>query len=202
MSKKLLGALTCVVLGVGVLLLNRPRQITQASPSPPQTSKGTIDAPRRARPPEHVVYRFFFHHLMALKDRAAEVERRGGDGKALRGYYKDRAKLSDAQARGLEQIAADCEREVAQLDAKAKAIITAFRARATAQAAAGKPLPELPPELKAMQQQRDSAILHSRERLRHALGDEGFRQLDHFIKVDAERNAKPAELQPAIPNNN
>jgi hypothetical protein len=200
MGKKLLGVLVCVALGVGVLLLNRPRQNTKASvPSPPQTRKGTIDAPRRARPPEHVVYRFFFHHLMALKDHAAEIERKGGDGRALRAYYKTKANLNDAQGRDLDQIAADCEREVTRLDARAKAIITAFRARANAQAGSGKPLPDLPPELKALQQQRDSAILHARQKLRVALGDEAFRQLDGFIKVDAERNAQPAELQPAIP---
>jgi hypothetical protein len=200
MSKKLLGALTCVALAVGVLLLNRPRQITQASaPSPPQTRPGTIEAPRRSHPPEHVIYRFFFHHLMALKDRAAEVERKGGDGKALRAYYKNKAKLSDSQANNLDQIAADCDREVARLDARAKALINAFRVRASAaHSANGKPLPELPPELKALQQQRDQTILGARQKLRTAMGIEAFRQLDDFIKVDVERNANPAKLQPAI----
>ena len=200
MKKKLFGVFALITFLTGVWVISHSRTTTQASGNnPPPQGAGTIEAPRRSHPPEHVIYRFFFHHLMALKDRAAEVERKGGDGKALRAYYKNKAKLSDAQADNLDQIAADCDREVARLDARAKALITAFRARASAvHSASGKPLPELPPELKALQQQRDSTILRARQKLRTALGIEAFRQLDDFIKLDVERNAKPAELQPAI----
>jgi len=137
---------------------------------------------------------------MALKDQATEIERKGGDGRGLRSYYKDKARLSDDQALTLDRVATDCEREVASVDAKASKIIMAVRQRAQASHSfSAGTVPSLPPELTAMQEQRNSIILHAREKLRKALGEEAFRQLDGFIKVDAERNAKPVQLQPATP---
>ncbi len=201
-KKRMFAALTLTAISVGIFaIMNHPmtKGQTSAENQPPFTA-GTLASPRPGRAPEHVVYRLFFHHLMALKDRAAEIERAGGNGTGLRAYYKTKANLTDEQSHTLDQIAADCERDVAALDAKAKAIITAFRARALAKnSVTGATLPALPTELKTMQQQRDTIILRARQRLRTALGEEAFRQLDDFIKVDAERNSKPAQLQSAVP---
>jgi hypothetical protein len=201
-KKRIFALLTITVISVG-LLATRTHPTTNGQTSgqnQPGSTAGTLEFPRPGRAPEHVVYRSFFHHLMALKDRATEIERTGGNGSGFRAYYENKVKLNTEQGRALDQIAADCEREVAVLDAKAKIIITAFRASALAKnSVTSGTLPALPPELKTMQQQRDMIILRARQKLRTALGEEAFQQLDGFIKVDAERNARPAELQPAAP---
>ncbi len=201
-KKRMFAALTFTAMSVGIFaIMTHPTTNGQTSAeNQPSSTAGTLESPRPGRAPEHVVYRLFFHHLIALKDRAAEIERVGGNGSGLRAYYKNKANLNTEQGLALDQIAADCERDVAELDAKAKAIITAFRARALAKnSVTGATLPALPTELKTMQQQRDTIILRARQKLRTALGEEAFRQLDDFIKVDAERNARPAELRPAVP---
>src|SRR5437870_10373955 len=69
-----------------------------ASKSQQSQTGATADpkqSPRPADAPEHIIYRMFFHHLMALKDRAADLESRGKNGKGLRSYYKDKARLND-----------------------------------------------------------------------------------------------------------
>jgi hypothetical protein len=141
----------------------------------------------------------FFHHLMSLKDRATEVERKGGNGHGLKSYYADRAQLNQGQAQTLDVIAADCEREVALLDARAKIIIDAYRVRLSARKSLNSgTLPPLPPEIESLQHQRDMSILHHREQLRRALGDQGFKQLDDFVKPEHARNSKPAQLKSAM----
>ena len=66
---------------------------------------------------------------MALKERAKEVEAQGRSGKALRSHYKDKVGLNDKQSHVLDEIAADCDREVAEMDARAKVIIDDAHAR-------------------------------------------------------------------------
>jgi hypothetical protein len=199
MNKKLLAVVGLIAIIAGVFVLQgRSTTKTHASSgAQPNQTLAMTQSPHATRAPEHVVYRVFFHHLMALRNQATEIERKGGDGRGLRSYYKNKARLTDAEALTLDQIAADCDREIASLDAKASKIIMAIRTRAqVSHSLSAGSVPPLPPELAAMQQQRNSIILRARQKLRTALGEEAFRQLDDFIKVDAERNAKPAELQP------
>src|SRR6266700_4031693 len=82
------------------------------------TTTGTKQSPNPSQAPEHVVYRQFFHHLVALKQRAAEVESHGKSGKALREHYKTKIGLKDKDADLLDQIADECDRETAKVDAK------------------------------------------------------------------------------------
>ena len=97
----------------------------------------------------------------------------------------------------LDAVAADCEREVSALDAKAKPIIDGYRARLLHGKIDSKNLPPLPPELATLQEQRNLAILHARERLRKSLGTQTFSRLDDFIKMNSERNSRPAQVTPA-----
>jgi len=124
------------------------------------------------------------------------LERQGRSGKAVRSYYKDRAGLNDEQSRILDEIAADCEREVAQIDAKAKKIIDALKARyPDGKVPAGEQLPPPPPVLKKMQEQRDMIILRSRDRLSQAMGAHGFQQLNDFIKLNVSPRVTPSQVQ-------
>lgn len=199
--KKVLTLLCVAALSAGALAFNlNPPTRGQAQTdqqSPPATTVGTEESPRPSRAPEHVIYRQFFRHLMALKERADEVEAQGRSGKALRSHYKDKVKLSDRQSRLLDEIAADCDREVAEMDARAKRIIDDAHARfPNGVVPAGQRVPPPPPELKQMQRQRDSAVMRARHKLRAALGEEGFRQVDDFLKLNFAPNVQPAQLRP------
>ena len=137
----------------------RHAQPSSAKQPPGPVPPASLPSPRPASAPDYVVYRQVFHHLMALKDRANEVERRGGNGRALGNYYKDRARLNDDQELTFEKIAADCERDVAKLDAQAQRIIDAAHARfPNGKVPAGAQIPPPPPELQRLQQQRIATI--------------------------------------------
>lgn len=89
--------------------------------------------------------------------------------------------LNDAQARALESIAAATLQEVEQQDARARRIIDAFRAQyPNGIVPKGKKLPEPPPELKVMQEERNAMILRGRDRLRAALGEQEFARFHQF----------------------
>lgn len=204
MNKKSVSLVLCVVvISAGTFAFsgntpaNLPKPTKQQSPT--ITTPATAQIPRSASAPEHVVYRQLFRHLVALKERAREIERQGKDGRALRSHYKDKAGLNDEQARILDGIAADCEREVAQMDAKAQKIIDAFKARFPGGKVPVGEKPPPPPELHRMQQGRNMIIMHARERLRTALGAQGFQQLDDFVKLNVAPKVKPAQLQPQQP---
>src|SRR5438094_2729325 len=93
------------------------------------TSAGTKESPHPSEAPEHIIYRQFFRHLVALKQRAAEIEGHGKSGKALREHYKTKVGLKDKDADLLDQIADECERETAKVDAQAQKIIDNARRR-------------------------------------------------------------------------
>ena len=95
----------------------------------------------------------------------------------------------------LEQIASECEQEVAQMDARAKVILDAFRARYPGgRVPQGETVPAPPPELQVMQKERDAIVLRARDRLCAALGEAEFGRFDTFV----QKNVVP-EIQPAMP---
>jgi hypothetical protein len=103
-----------------------------------------------------------------------------------RSFYADIVRrdvqLSDEQARALVEIATECEGRVAEVDARARPIIEAFRAQNQQARTPGQgELPPPPPELAQLQQERNSIILQAREKLRTALGEEAFRRLDKYV---------------------
>ncbi len=97
--------------------------------------------------------------------------------------------LSDDQSRTLEQIAEECQRRISDVDTRAKAIIDALRAqhqRVRPPSPSDQPPPSSAPssrspELAALQEERRSIILESRERLRVAFGEEVFQRFDSYI---------------------
>jgi hypothetical protein len=199
MNKKALTGFALIAISLSVFAFNgyQPSSGKTSPLTPLSSPQGKKESPRPSDAPEHVIYRQFFHHLVTLKARAKDVESQGGDGRGLRSYFKRRANLTENEALVLDTVAADCEREVAVLDAKAKLIIDAYRARLVRGKIDSKNLPPLPPELATLQEQRNLAILHARERLRKSLGHQAFSRLDDFIKINAERNSRPAQVAPA-----
>jgi len=118
--------LALVIGGLGLKTFSPTRGETIAQQRPARntvpTTPGTKQSPNPRQAPEHVVYRLFFHHLVALKQRSEEVERQGKSGKALRQHYKTKIGLKDKDADLLDQIAEECDRDTAKVDAKAQKI--------------------------------------------------------------------------------
>ena len=200
MKRKVLTLICAVALGVSALALNRyPSTLgkTVASQQAAGPTIGTKESPSPSQAPEHVVYRQFFRHLVALKKRASEIESQGRNGKALRTHYKDKIGLKDKEAISLDEIATECERETAKVDAKAQRIIQAARARfPDGRVASIDQIPPPPPELKKLQRQRDMAVLRARHRLVTELGAYGFQRIDDYIKLNFARDVQPEAVRP------
>lgn len=205
-KKKIAAALCLVLLSAGILAsaghARRGTPVTLApaasgGTTPEGTPPGTRQEPSRPDAPEHVIYRQFFRHVVALKERAREVERQGRNGKQLRSYYKDRLKLKEEHSKTLDSVAADVDHEVSQLDAKAQALIERLRARYPGGVVpAGEQLPPPPPELKELQRRRDYAVMRGRLRLRTTLGEHGFQQVEDFIKMNFAPDVRPVPVSP------
>ena len=143
------------------------------------------------------MYGQFFRHLVALKERASQMESQGRNGKALREHYKDKIGLKDEEADLLDEIASESEREVEKIDQKAQKIIDGLRNKYPGgRVPAGEKLPPPPPELKTLQRQRDMIVMRARHRLMTELGAYGFQQVDDFLKLKFTQDLKPAALRP------
>jgi hypothetical protein len=189
MKMKLLVAGACVALVIGALGFKYEANSSQ--------KKGTLSE-QSQNIPDYAVYRQLFHHHMILKAKADEIEKQGKNGKALRSFYQETAGLSDDQARAFDRIAADCERDVARQDEKAKALIDSIRKNYPGgKVPAGQKPPEAPIELKAMQDDRNAIILNARDRLRAAFGEQEFKRFSDFVERDVKPNvtSEPANRQ-------
>jgi hypothetical protein len=90
---------------------------------------GSAQEPQRYVP-EHIIYRTLFHTIFLLNEKADEAEQKGqlNESVAFRRMFKQSAGLSNEQAMILDRIAAECEKAVQVLDAKAEVIIRVRRA--------------------------------------------------------------------------
>lgn len=165
--------------------------------SQPGSERGSQQDPLPANAPEHIVYGQFFRHLISLKKQAKDNELKSKKASKLRTHYKDKIGLKDDQALILDQIAADCLREMDRTDEKAKKIIDAAHARfPNGQIPQGQQLPSPPIELKKLQRERDMSVLQSRRKLREKLGDYEFQLIDDYVKIKFAREIKPAAVKP------
>lgn len=180
-------SLACLVPAAGVAA-DDASAATREAPPPAERAAATL--------PDHVVYWHLFHHVAALDRRAAELEKQGQDGSRLRSFYRDRARLSAAQAGTLSAVASDCDGEVAAQDRRAGEVIRAARARlAGGRLAKGETPPPPPAELAALQEARNAAVLRARDRLRRELGEDEFARFDRFVAARVApriRNLSPA----------
>ena len=153
--------------------------------------------------PNYEVYHQLFHHHVAMKKKAIELEKLGNDGKFLRGFYQREAKLSNEQARIFDEIASSCEEEVVKQDIKAGAIIDEALARnGNGKLAKGTSPPEPPAALKSLWDERNAIILRAKERLQVAFGAQEFARFEEFVKsnIESRMTSTPANRQrPATP---
>lgn len=173
MRKKPALTLLCVLaLAVGALAF-----IRRPLPSRPAWQRQTLEIDA------HVVYKHLFHHVVALRRKADELEKDGKDAAQFRTHFKRQAQLNDEQARILDEVAAQYDEQEKILDARAKPIIDAYKAQYPAgQVPHGqKPVPP-PVELHNLSQERDALALRGRDQLRAAFGYD-FDRFDKFIKT-------------------
>jgi hypothetical protein len=147
-----------------------------------QTQSAANTLPQVSAAPEYALYRSFFHQIDFLKRKADELDQKGKDGSGARTLIKRQTGLSDAQMQAVEEIVADCQKEVTQQDAKAMAVGQAYRERLQNSPTPNGYLPAPPPELQAMQQERNAILLRARDRIRATLSEQDFARLDAFVK--------------------
>lgn len=172
MHKKHLVAAVCVTLFL-VLALTLSRQAA--------TERAQVSGRRPATPgglPEHVAYEFLFRRSVFFRGRAASA----GKPQSLDPTLGREAGLRDEHIGVLDEIAAACLQEVKAQDEKARVLINSYRARYPARTLPqGQSLPPPPPELEAMQRERDAILLRGRDHLREALGESGFTRFSEFV---------------------
>jgi hypothetical protein len=134
------------------------------------------------QPTPHISYWLVFQHIAQLNQQAEEAEKKGEDGSRYHKRYQQLAGLTDQQAEILNTIALDTLNHVARIDAIAKAVVAEIRARTPeGQLRPGEKAPEVPTELKQMQDQRNQLILSGYNKLRGAFGETAFTSFDKFV---------------------
>ena len=141
--------------------------------------------------PDYVLYTHLFRHVAALKDKADELERQGGDARKFHNLFKNKADLSDEQAQVLELIASQCALKIKAIDERTKPIIQIYKAQyPNGQVPHGqKPLPP-PVALQQLTEERNSLVLRKRDELRNAFGEEAFGHFQEFVKNKIAPNVK------------
>lgn len=164
------------------------------STAEPNSQKGH----NRPEIPDQEVYFQVFHHHVAMKKKAEELEKLGNDGKFLREYYKRNANLNTEQSKQFDEVASSCDEAVATCDAKAQAIIDrALRENGNGKLAKGTDPPVAPPELQTLWNERSQIILSARDRLHTALGHQEFQRFDQFVRkhVSEHMTIEPAKRE-------
>jgi hypothetical protein len=142
--------------------------------------------------PDFEIYRMMFHHHVSMKQKADELEKQGKDGNFLREFYKRKAQLTDQEARNFDDIASDCERLVAQQDAKAKAIRdAALAANGNGKLEKGSTPPDHGPELRALWDERNAIITRAKYALQASFGDSEFTRFENYVKQDVVPRLSP-----------
>jgi hypothetical protein len=144
-----------------------------------------------AEVPVQVMYKHLFHHVIALKKKAEEVEKESKDGTQFRTHFIRKANLTPEQARVLEEVAAEFEQDEQLISARARPLIEAYRAQYPGGQVPHGQTPGPPPEeLKQLSAERDARVLRARDELRTRLGDETFTRFDSFVKSRVAPNVE------------
>jgi len=142
--------------------------------------------------PDEVTYRQIFKHIEELNKKAdKEEQEKGKDGKKLRNLYKQMARLDENQARTLDRIASQANRELKKLDARARQIIDQIRALTPNRKIERGQTPPLPPqELFDLAKQRKEITINAINDLQKSLGPAEFIRFTQFINEKVKPGIK------------
>ena len=168
----------CFCICVILLGLQFPSAIVSAgAPAPVRQESAIADLP------DHVAYEFYFLRVAVLYTKASVKERDGNSGENLRAKITKPAGLDVAQGGELHKVALQCLSEARELDLRARSIIRQCRSKFhQGKLGARQEPPALPPELAALQSQRNAIFLHGRDLLHNELGDK-FAEFDRFLRT-------------------
>lgn len=141
--------------------------------------------------PDQVMYKHLFHHVMALKRKAEDVEKEGKDATQFKTHFIRKATLTPEQSRALEEVASELEQEEQMIAARAKPLIAAYKAQyPNGQVPHGQTPAPPPPELRKLSEEHDASVLRARDRLRLRLGDAEFARFNNFVKTKIAPNVQ------------
>ncbi|MDT4952965.1 MAG: hypothetical protein QOJ02_1103 [Acidobacteriota bacterium] len=187
-KKRILLGLCLFALALGSLAWAGQRQSARSS----HEQKAQEQAPEI---PDQIAYLHLFRRVAAFKKKAVEVEREGKDNSSLKTYFKRQAELNDTDDKILGAIASECNDELMLIDAKAKAVIDAFKAQYPGGRVPHGELPKSPPaELRAISEERDAIVLRYRDLLRASLGENKFSRFHNFVKRRIAPNISPQQV--------
>lgn len=146
--------------------------------------------------PDDIVYGQIFRHIAELGRKADSEERKGRDGRKFRDLYKEKARLTEGQARILDNIARDTNISIRQIDARARQLIAETRARTpNRRIEFGQTIPSPPTELTELSNRRRDLILKAIWDLRQAYGEAGFLNFGVFVDADVKPGIKRMNTQ-------
>ena len=133
--------------------------------------------------PDDVTYRMLFKHIEELNKQADKEERqKGKDGRDFRNFYKKSARLDERQARILDKIASETNRELSKLDNRAKQIIEQVRSQTPNRRIERGQKPPLPPQdLFNLAKQRKDLTLKAINEFRTNVGEAEFIRFNQFL---------------------
>jgi len=173
-----------VVAAVALLVTGATFKFRKSAAQPKQVAQQAI--------PDFEVYRQMFHHHVTMKQKADELEKQGKDGRSFREFYKRQARLTDDEAKSFDQIASDCERQVAAQDLKAKALRdAALAANGNGKLEKGSRPPDPAPELRALWDERNAIITRAQYALRAAFGDNEFARFENYVRQNVVPHISP-----------
>lgn len=154
-----------------------------SSPAQVATPASSLTGPQPLT--DRVLYRQFLAYQKHLDTLALNVDQRGKNGDQFRNHFQDKLGFSSLDFQPVRASAGRLDVELKALDAQAKAIVDATRAKFP-QGTAARPaiLPPVPPELTALQQQKNTLIDSEIKTLQSQLGSEKAAKLDTLIHAD------------------
>jgi hypothetical protein len=196
MGQKRIMIFSCfAVLVIGVFTIGRNSSSKSVSRfSPPQA----YAIPTSPAVSDDVAYDFLFRKVVRIREKTRELQSQGRIGPEPYFVLQKEAGLNRVRSTALEAIALACQQEVAKQDQRAMAIVKAYQLQFRAGRVPAGGHPPLPPELKAMWEERNAIVLRARDRLRSVFGEEAFAHFDDYVKFYYGTNKSPVSIKPAV----
>lgn len=131
--------------------------------------------------PVYVVMDELVFHANFVQNKIDEDSAKGSDVKALREFYKHRAKLTDEEDVIFKKEMKEADKNLKVTDNKIKAITQAYRAKVSEGIIPGQHLPDIPLELISLKNEREQFLTELPKVLEAKMGTNGYQKLKAFV---------------------
>lgn len=158
--------------------------LTMRPASAQETPLSSMPPRMRVPVPDAVLYRIFFHHIVAFERAAQASEAKGKLGTPFRNHITRKYGIGLNDQASVARLAIAYDSSEQPLREMRRQLVSTFRNQnfPNGKRATGQALPTIPPEIKQLKQSLDSLALNFRDQLRRTLGDERFVVLDKAIR--------------------